>query len=125
MIASFLRLFGLSARASDPQCEVLFVCMGNLCRSPTAEAVSRQQFELAGPTREIACASSGTHNFNRGVAPDGRARAAALKRGYDMSRFRGRGITDEDFTRFDLILAMDRHNLEALRSRCPPQQSER
>ena len=99
--------------------------MGNLCRSPTAEAVFRHQIEHAGLAAEIACASAGTHDFNLGSAPDGRARAAALKRGYDMSRFRGRGIKDEDFTRFDLIIAMDRQNLEALRSRCPPEQSER
>jgi protein-tyrosine phosphatase len=126
MIASLLqRLFGRRWHASDARCKVLFVCMGNLCRSPTAEAVFRHQIERAGLTNEIACASAGTHDFSLGSAPDGRARAAASRRGYDMSRFRGRGVTDEDFTRFDMIIAMDRQNLEALRSRCPPERSER
>src|SRR5262245_55779404 len=109
------RVWGRSdARA---RCRVLFVCMGNLCRSPTAEAVFRRQVELAGLGKEIACASAGTHDMFAGYLPDLRAREAARKRGYDMSRFRGRGLTNEDFARFDLILAMDRQNLEDLRAR--------
>ena len=99
--------------------------MGNLCRSPTAEAVFRQQIARAGLANEIACASAGTHDFYLGYLPDKRAREAALKRGYDMSRLRVRSVKDEDFTRFDLIVAMDRQNLEALRERCPPEQAER
>ena len=107
------------------RCRVLFVCMGNLCRSPTAEAVFRRQVELAGLKRDIACASAGTQHTFAGYMPDGRARAAALKRGYDMSGFRGRGVMDEDFSRYDLIVAMDRQNLELLRTRCTPEQAER
>jgi protein-tyrosine phosphatase len=128
MITAFLqRWLGRRWGRKDAQarCKVLFVCMANLCRSPTAEAVFRHHIERAGLAHEIACASAGTHEFNAGSAPDGRARAAASKRGYDMSRFRGRGVIDEDFTRFDLIVAMDRQNLEALRSRCPPEQAGR
>ena len=115
----------LRRREEKARCKVLFVCMGNLCRSPTAEAVFRHQIDLAGLANDIACASAGTHDFNLGYMPDGRARAAALKRGYDMSRFRGRGVTAADFARYDLILAMDRQNLEALRERCPPERMER
>jgi protein-tyrosine phosphatase len=126
MITAFLQRI-LRRRRGDEhaQCRVLFVCMGNLCRSPTAEAVFRLHIERAGLANEIACASAGTHDFNAGYAPDGRARAAALKRGYDMSRLRGRGVKDEDFARYDLIVAMDRQNLEQLRTRCPPEQAER
>ena len=128
MIASFVqRILRLASRRADAsvRCKVLFVCMHNLCRSPTAEAVFRHQVGAAGLAREIACASAGTHDFNLGSVPDGRARAAALKRGYDMSRQRARAITSEDFTRYDLILAMDRPILEALRERCPQENAGR
>jgi len=126
MIRSALRrLLRATSRqhAQSIQYKVLFVCMGNLCRSPTAEAVFRRQVELAGLAARIACDSAGTHDLNLGTAPDGRARAAALKRGYDMVRRRGRQVKDEDFASFDLILAMDRQNFEGLRGRCPPEQS--
>lgn len=127
MIASLLqRILNYGRRnAPQPECKVLFVCMANLCRSPTAEAVFRHHVELAGLADRIVCASAGTHELNAGHPPDGRARAAALRRGYDMSRLRGRGVLDEDFVRFDLILAMDRQNLEVLRGRCPQAQSDR
>jgi protein-tyrosine phosphatase len=117
--------FGGAGREDRVACRVLFVCLGNICRSPTAEAVFRQLLQGAGLADRVACTSAGTHDFNRGVPADGRARAAARRRGYDMSRMRGRAIADEDFARFDLVLAMDRQNLEALRSRCPGDKADR
>jgi protein-tyrosine phosphatase len=93
--------------------------MGNVCRSPTAEAVFRHRLVDAGLSGIVECASAGTHDFNLGRQPDGRARAAAAQRGYDMSKLRGRQVAEEDFTRFNLILAMDRDNLGGLESRCP------
>jgi protein-tyrosine phosphatase len=99
--------------------------MGNVCRSPTAEAVFRGRVAAAGLAERIACASAGTHGFNAGAAADARARAAAGRRGYDMSKARGRAIAVEDFDRYDLILAMDRQNLDALREICPEGRQER
>jgi protein-tyrosine phosphatase len=128
MIAPLLRsvfAFATRARAAEPACRILFVCMGNVCRSPTAESVFRHMVEEAGLASRIVCASAGTHDFNRGSLPDGRAREIALQRGYDMSRLRGRHVDDADFERFDLILAMDRPNLDALRQRCPSDKADR
>ena len=119
MIADFLRRV-LALRRPEPRCRILFVCMHNICRSPTAEAVFRRHVEQAGLADDVQCASAGIYDFYLGAAPDGRARAAALQRGYDMSRLRARHVTDSDFERFDMILAMDRQNMAALRERCPP-----
>ena len=117
--------FNKAEREARVVCRVLFVCMGNVCRSPTAEAVFRHQLSAAGLAERVVCASAGTHDFNVGASPDGRARAAAQRRGYDMSRMRGRCVAEEDFARYDLVLAMDRQNLEALRQRCPGDRAER
>jgi protein-tyrosine phosphatase len=117
--------FGGRARTNRVLCRVLFVCMGNLCRSPSAEVVFRRKLQAAGLGEEVQCASAGTHDVFLGVQCDARARAAAQRRGYDMSGLRVRVVADEDFERFDLILAMDRQNLDALRERCPPQNAER
>ncbi len=126
MIPEVLRnVFGFGDRAPAARCRVLFVCMGNICRSPTAEAVFRRQIEVAGLRDEVDCASAGTHNVNLGGMADGRARAAAMKRGYDLSRIRGRQIREDDFEHFDLILAMDRQNLDSLSERCPPANQDR
>jgi low molecular weight protein-tyrosine phosphatase len=86
---------------------VLFVCMGNICRSPTAEAVVRElaRREAAGIALELD--SAGTHGYHAGDPPDERAMAAALRRGIDMSRLRARKVEAIDFERFDLVLAMD------------------
>lgn len=128
MIPALLRTlwpFGGRARESAVVCRVLFVCMGNLCRSPSAEAVFRHKLQAAGLAEQVRCASAGTHDIYCGVLADARARAAAQRRGYDMSGLRARVVEDEDFERFDLILAMDRQNLEALRERCPPDKVDR
>jgi len=117
--------FGANRQAAHARCRVLFVCTGNICRSPTAEAVFRYHIEVSGLREAIHCASAGTHDFNVGGRADGRSQAVAAKRGYDLSRIRGRRVSDDDFVRYDLILAMDRQNIEALRARCPPQTLER
>ena len=101
---------------------VLFVCLGNICRSPTAEAVFRHQLRAQQLEHLIECDSAGTSGYHIGEAPDRRAAQAALSRGYDMSALRGRQVQDDDFENFDLILAMDKANLAELRRRARPSQ---
>ncbi len=93
---------------------VVFVCMGNICRSPTAEAVFRHQVEQAGLADRIAIDSAGTHDYHIGELPDPRTRQAASRRGYDMAALRGRQVGAADFARFDYVLAMDENNLAIL-----------
>ncbi|HEX7643796.1 MAG TPA: low molecular weight protein-tyrosine-phosphatase [Burkholderiaceae bacterium] len=104
---------------SDKKFRLLFVCMGNICRSPTADGIMRQLVADAGLAHMIEVDSAGTHNYHPGEAPDARSQAAAHKRGYDLSPLRARKVEDADFERFDLILAMDRDNLANLKRRCP------
>lgn len=99
---------------------VVFVCMGNICRSPTAEAVFRHYVENAGLSEQILIDSAGTHDYHIGDAPDLRAQRAAQQRGYDMSSLRGRQVKENDFHRFDYVLAMDRANLGILHRLAPP-----
>ena len=94
--------------------KVLFVCMGNICRSPTAEAVFRHIVEQEGLAEHIHIDSAGTHDYHVGDAPDARTQHAAKQRGYDMSMLRGRQVEAEDFSRFDYVLAMDNLNLVML-----------
>lgn len=98
---------------------VLFVCMGNICRSPTAEGVTRALAERAGMQGHFEFDSAGTHSYHIGKAPDERTRQAAAKRGYDLSSLRARQVNEYDFVRFDHILAMDHDNLALLREACP------
>ncbi|WP_184040550.1 low molecular weight protein-tyrosine-phosphatase [Chitinivorax tropicus] len=98
---------------------VLFVCMGNICRSPTAEGVFRYFVETGGLARRIQIDSAGTHGYHAGEAPDPRSCAAAGRRGYDLSRLRARQVKTADFERFDLVLAMDEQNLRHLLRICP------
>ena len=99
---------------------VLFVCLGNICRSPTAEGVFLRRAEEAGLGERLRVDSAGTGAWHVGKAPDARAQQAARERGYDLSRLRARQVKARDFEEFDLILAMDRSNLEDLRALCPP-----
>jgi protein-tyrosine phosphatase len=93
---------------------VLFVCMGNICRSPTAEGVFRHLVEQAGLGASIVVDSAGTHAYHVNEPADRRAQAAAERRGYSMSDIRARRIDETDFERFDYIIAMDRDNLAML-----------
>lgn len=104
---------------------VLFVCMGNICRSPTAEGVFRAHVERAGLDTQVEVDSAGTHGYHVGSAPDPRAQAAARQRGYELSGLRARRVTEADFRRYDLILAMDRDNLSLLRDACPAEERHR
>jgi protein-tyrosine phosphatase len=90
--------------------KILIVCMGNICRSPTAEAVLRAKVHEGGLDKHVIVASAGTHGFHAGEAPDARAVRAAKKRGYDMETIVARQVTKEDFAHYDLILAMDWEN---------------
>lgn len=103
--------------------KVLFVCLGNICRSPLAEGVVRRK--LAETDLDIAVESAGTSDWHVGEPPDDRAREAAEKRGTDMSGQIARQVTREDFERFDHILAMDRQNLSVLERMAPPEHLEK
>jgi protein-tyrosine phosphatase len=98
---------------------ILFVCTGNICRSPTAEGVMRSLVARAGLQNRVIVDSAGTHDYHVGAAPDPRAIAAARRRGYDLAALRARLICEDDFVRSDLILAMDFNNLEILQGLCP------
>jgi protein-tyrosine phosphatase len=129
-LASVKRLLGLPGallskaqglgKGRPAKYRILFVCMGNICRSPMAEAVTRHMAEKEGLATRITVASAGTHaREHAGWAPDERARRVAARRGYDMSKIRARVVIPEDFDRFDRILAMDAANLSLLRGKCP------
>ncbi|MBS1143214.1 MAG: low molecular weight phosphotyrosine protein phosphatase [Proteobacteria bacterium] len=94
---------------------ILCVCRTNVCRSPTAEAVLRKQFEKSGLAETIEVSSAGTHGFRVGEACDANSQRAAWTRGYDLSQIRAKKIGWQDMEDFDLILAMDRSNLYNLR----------
>lgn len=98
---------------------VLFVCTGNICRSPTAEGVARHLIATGGLESLIEVDSAGTQGFHAGEAPDPRARKAAAQRGYDLAPLRARKLEAEDYQRFDLLLAMDRGHLEQMMRSCP------
>jgi protein-tyrosine phosphatase len=108
------------ARIGTPA-RVLFVCMGNICRSPTAEGVFRHAVTSAGLEQRILADSAGTHGYHLGHPPDRRAQLAAARRGYDLANLRARQVTGQDFVEFDYILAMDLDNLSELRRLAPAQ----
>lgn len=98
---------------------VLMVCMGNICRSPTAEAVLRKMIVDARLQARCEVDSAGTHDYHIGKPPDVRAQQHAHARGYDLSALRARQLTAQDFERFDLVLVMDAANEAAARALCP------
>lgn len=98
---------------------VLFVCLGNICRSPTAEAVFRERVIAAGLEAHIRIDSAGTGDWHIGRAPDPRTREAAARRGYQMDTLRARQVSPQDFYEFDVVLAMDNTNLADLQAMQP------
>jgi protein-tyrosine phosphatase len=104
---------------------VLFICMGNICRSPTAEAVFRELVRREAPHSGIDADSAGTHDYHIGNPPDRRSIAAARRRGIDMSGLRARLLVPEDFERFDLLLVMDEQNLRDALALAPRASAQR
>lgn len=104
---------------------ILLVCMGNICRSPTAEAVLRHFIKIRGLGDKVEVDSAGTHGYHVGEPPDSRTQRAALVRGYDMSQLRARKVAMQDLDYFDLILAMDRNNLDNLQRMAGPDQLDK
>ena len=102
------------------QVRVLFVCLGNICRSPTAEGIFRQLVNDQGLAHAVAIDSAGTGHWHVGKAPDRRACGAAVEHGYAIEDLRARQVSADDFDRFDYILAMDRQNLADLEAMRPP-----
>ncbi len=101
------------------QVKVLFVCMGNICRSPTAQGVFQRLIDEAGLTQSICLDSAGTISYHVGRPPDERAQQAASERGYDLSAYRARQVSSVDAARFDYIVVMDETNLLDVRSQFP------
>jgi protein-tyrosine phosphatase len=98
---------------------ILFVCTGNICRSPTAEAVARHWLRMVGLDGEVSVDSAGIQGYHAGESPDSRSQRAAALRGYDLSRLRARKLAIDDFATFDLLLGMDQGHLDYMRRKCP------
>lgn len=96
---------------------ILFVCLGNICRSPTAEGVFTLKAKNSG--LDLRIDSAGTAGYHHGAAPDKRSQEVASTRGYDLARLKCRKVNEEDFVMFDLILAMDEANMRNLKRKCP------
>lgn len=112
-------------RDNGSRCRVLFVCMGNICRSPTAAGVFQKLLNKRKLSDRFEVDSAGTHGYHLGEAPDARTQRAASARGYDLSDMRARKVTDEDVQRADLVLAMDKINLDNLRDMTEPEQHQK
>lgn len=129
MSSMLSRLIGKSFGASTPddapptppeaRLRVLMVCMGNICRSPTAEAVLRQRLYEAGLADAVAVDSAGTHAYHLDSPPDARSSQAGAQRGYELAHLRARKVQAQDYADFDLLLAMDWDNLALLEENCP------
>ena len=118
MFARFLKKAPQKPRP-EAKVRVLFVCMGNICRSPVAEGVFQRMLEGVGLSEKIHVDSAGTHSYHIGAPPDTRSQATALRRGIDLRQLRARRVTVADFAEFDYLLAMDRDNFEHLLELCP------
>ena len=105
---------------TTPGFRVLFVCMGNICRSPTAHGVFEAKVAEAGLADRVQVDSAGTHSYHVGAPPDARSQKHALQRGYDLSTQRARQLTAQDFEVFDLVLVMDWENFVLAERLCPP-----
>jgi protein-tyrosine phosphatase len=108
-----------------PEFSVLFVCTGNICRSPTADGVFRKLVREAGLEGRVTVDSAGVSGWHAGEAPDRRTQAAALKRGYDLSPLRARAVAQSDYADFDLLLAMDREHEWTMQKAAPAEAKER
>jgi protein-tyrosine phosphatase len=105
--------------------KVLLVCMGNICRSPMAQTVATQLTQRSGSEHRFTFESAGTHAGKRKAPADSRAIAALQRRGYTPGKMRSRQVEPVDFSRFDLVLAMDQNNLTELQRICPPEQAHK
>lgn len=106
-------------QTQSAESRILFVCMGNICRSPSAEAVLRELARREFPQLQLSVDSAGTHGYHTGEPPDPRSIAAGRARGYDLTPLRARKVDREDFHRFDWLLAMDAANLARLHELSP------
>jgi len=105
--------------------KVLFVCMGNICRSPTAQGVFRKLLEVQGLDQVIETDSAGTHGYHIGEPPDQRAQETAVRRGVDLSDLRARRVGAWDFDYFDYVLVMDQDNYDSLSAICPAEHQDK
>jgi protein-tyrosine phosphatase len=119
------QLQDLEAEFEAADYRVLFVCMGNICRSPTAEGAFCRAIESKLADATVIVDSAGTHAYHVGSPPDPRSQRAALRRGIDISGLRARRIAPQDFSRFDMIVAMDPLNRAVLLDSCPAEQADR
>ena len=111
--------------AAPTRYRVLFVCMGNICRSPTAHGVFEARVREAGLSDRVEVDSVGIHSYHVGAPLDPRSQAHAIRRGYDLSAQRARQLTARDFETFDLVLVMDWDNLALAEELCPPQHAKK
>ena len=110
---------------NNKKTSILFVCMGNICRSPTAEGIFRHMLTEKNMLDNFELDSAGTHAYHIGAAPDSRAQATATARGIDLSDLTGRKVELSDFDKFDFVLAMDKDNYSILKEICPPEKYQK